>query len=98
MYGTVARMQIKPGAEEELRQFARDVETDAVPGFVFQHVYRMDADPDAFILVVAFENKDTYLANANSPEQAARYRRYRDLLAGEPEWNDGEIVDSRTTG
>ena len=97
MYGTVARMKIKPGAEEQLWQFARDVETDQVPGLVFQHVYRMDADPNQFILVVAFDNKDAYLANANSPEQAARYERYRDLLTAEPEWHDGEIVDSRTT-
>lgn len=98
MYGTVAHLTIKPGAEEQLRQFAREVETEQVPRFVFQHVYRLDANPDEFILVVAFENKVAYLANANSPEQAARYQRYRDLLTADPEWHDGEVIDSRTAG
>ena len=98
MYGTVARLKIKPGAEELLRQLARDVEADRIPGFVFQHVYRMDAGPEEYILVVAFESKNDYVANANSPEQAARYRRYRDLLASDPEWHDGEIVDSHAAG
>jgi heme-degrading monooxygenase HmoA len=94
MYGTVARMKVKPGAEERLRQFSREVEAIEIPGFVFQHIYRMDADPNEFILVAAFESKDAYVANANSPEQAARYQQYRELLATEPEWHDGEIVDS----
>jgi quinol monooxygenase YgiN len=94
MYGTVARMKIKPGAEERIWEFAREAETVAVPGFVFQHVYRMDGDPTEFFLVVAFANKEAYVANANSPDQADRYRHYRELLAAEPEWHDGEIVST----
>jgi hypothetical protein len=54
----------------------------------------LDADPSEFILVVAFESKDAYLANANSPEQNDRYQRIRVLLTAEPEWYDGEIVAS----
>jgi len=94
MYGTVARMKIKPGAEEQLRQLSRDFESVQIPGFVSQLVYRLDADPNDCFLVVAFENKDAYVANANSAEQNDRYQRIRALLSAEPEWHDGEIVAS----
>ncbi|HEY7035667.1 MAG TPA: antibiotic biosynthesis monooxygenase [Thermomicrobiales bacterium] len=94
MYGTVARMKIKPGAEEQLRQISRDFESIQVPGFVSQQIYRLDAHPNEYILVVAFESKDAYVANAGSPAQNDRYQQIRALLAAEPEWHDGEIVAS----
>ena len=93
MYGTVARMRIKPGAEDELLRLGREGD-EQVAGSAFYHVYRTDADPHEFYLVVGFESKEAYRANAESPEQHARYERYRALLAAEPEWHDGEIVDS----
>jgi quinol monooxygenase YgiN len=92
MYGTIARMRIKSGAEAQLQQLSREDEAIDTPGFVFQHVYRMDADPDEVFLVVAFTDKDAYHANAASPGQQKRYEQYRALLAAEPEWHDGEIV------
>jgi hypothetical protein len=52
----------------------------------------MDADPDEYILAVAFESREAYAANAASPEQDARYQELRALLEADPEWNDGEIV------
>ena len=94
MYGTVARMRIKPGMEERLRQFGRDASEGGIPGFVVEHVYRLDAGSNEYMLVVGFESKEAYLANAKSPEQHARYQEYRALLEAEPEWQDGEIVDS----
>jgi heme-degrading monooxygenase HmoA len=94
MYGTVARMKIKPGAEDQLRRLSSDSESAQIPGFVSQQVYRLDADPNEYIIVVAFESKDSYLANAKSPEQHERFLQYRDLLAAEPEWHDGDIVSS----
>jgi len=93
MYGTVARLRIKPGMEERFQQFGRDA-ASAIPGIVFQHVYRTDADPQEVYLVVGFESKEAYQANATSPEQNERYQQYRSLLEAEPEWHDGEIVFS----
>ena len=93
MYGTIARMRLKPGVEPELERLSRE-DIPAIPGLVFQYVYRTDADPREVFLVVAFEGKEVYVANAASPEQQARYRRYRDLLEGEPSWHDGEIIFS----
>ncbi len=95
MYGTVAHLRIKPGAEAELERLGRE-HGPQLPGFRFQYVYRLDADPQSAVLVVGFESKEAYHANAASPEQAARYAQYRALLEADPEWHDGEIVYAGT--
>ena len=96
MYGTVARIRIKPGMESQFRQLieeqARPFEAGQVPGFGVSYAYRMDADPNDYYLAVMFESREAYWANAQSPEQDARYRQWLPLLEGEPEWHDGEIV------
>ena len=91
MYGTVARMRVKPGAEEALREHS-DQTQGAIPGLVGEYVYRMDKEPDIYYLAVMFTDKEAYQANATSPAQHDRYVTYRDLLLEEPEWHDGEII------
>jgi quinol monooxygenase YgiN len=93
MYGTIAKMRIRPGMETELERLSRDYPTQ-IPGFVFQHVYRLDSDPQDAYLVVGFESREAYRQNAESPEQHARYEAYRALLERDPEWHDGEIAFS----
>jgi quinol monooxygenase YgiN len=93
MYGTVARMRVKPGMQQQLIELGRDFEAVHVPGFVANYVYRMDAEPNVYFMAVIFDSKAAYVANANSPEQDARYRKMRALLESDPEWHDGEIVD-----
>jgi quinol monooxygenase YgiN len=92
MYGTIARMRLKPGMDERILQFSRDLERVQIPGSVASYAYRMDTEPNVYYLAVVFESKAAYVANANSPDQDARYRQLLDLLDGEPEWHDGEIV------
>jgi quinol monooxygenase YgiN len=92
MYGTVARMRAKPGAEAQLTDVMRAYEAAQVPGSVASYVYRMDNDPSEYYLAVIFSDKDAYVANAKSPEQDARYREMLQYLDGPPEWHDGEIV------
>ena len=94
MYGTIARIQVRPGAGEEFQQQLTEYEALHVPGFVSTSLYRTDADPNVYYLVVAFSSKDAYWANARSPEQDARFQKMRALLASDPEWHDGEIVGS----
>ena len=95
MYGTVARIRVKPGMDDKLRQLSSEQDAAGwMPGFVFEHIYQMDANRNEYMMVVAFESREAYLANANSPEQHARYEAFRALLAAEPEWHDGEIVHS----
>jgi heme-degrading monooxygenase HmoA len=96
MYGTVARLRVKPGSEKQLIEMSRDESALDIPGFIGQYVYRMDNDPSEYYLVVIFDNRETYFANADSPEQDARYRQFRALLASDPEWHDGEIVYADT--
>lgn len=93
MYGTIAKMRIKPGAESQLMELSRQ-EVPNIEGFVFQHVYRMDSDPLDVYMVVAFTDKAAYQANAESSEQNARYEEYSKLFEGAPEWHDGEIAFS----
>jgi heme-degrading monooxygenase HmoA len=92
MYGTIARLSINPGMESELMALAEDFGKESAPGLVGQYVYRTDADPTVYYLVVMFESREAYRANAESPEQHHRYERYRAVLAAEPEWHDGEII------
>jgi heme-degrading monooxygenase HmoA len=90
-------MYLRPGAESELRSLARRFESEKIPGFVFQHVLRTDADANKYILIVGFTSRDAYVANANSQEQHARYLKLRELLVADPDWHDGEIVFSQTS-
>lgn len=94
MYGTVARMRLKPGSEARLNEMMKEYEGLNVPGYVSSTVYRMDDNPNEVYLAVVFDDRETYRANAESPEQDARYREMIELLDGEPEWHDGEVVYS----
>jgi antibiotic biosynthesis monooxygenase (ABM) superfamily enzyme len=92
MYGTVARLRLKPGMEAEFAQQLRDFEGLDVPGFVRTTIYRLDADERDLVMAVVFDSKEQYLANAQSPEQNARYQEMRSLLDADPEWLDGEVI------
>jgi quinol monooxygenase YgiN len=94
MYGTIARFRIREGKEADLRRIFED-DTENTPGFLFAHVYRMDDDPQSLMLAVAFESREAYRANAESPAQQKQYEQYRALLEEEPEWHDGEIIFSQ---
>lgn len=95
MYGTIAKFRVKAGKEQALRELSqRDIEK--IPGIVFENVFRMDDDPRNLYIVVGFESKEAYRKNAESPEQHQRYLKYLELLEEEPEWHDGEIIESRT--
>jgi len=95
MYGTIARMRVKPGMADRLQEMTRAEESrSAIPGYVATHIYQMDSDPNEYYMAVIFESKEAYVRNADSPEQDASYRGMVELLDGEPEWHDGEIVYS----
>jgi antibiotic biosynthesis monooxygenase (ABM) superfamily enzyme len=92
MYGTVARFRVKPGMEKEIEAIVRDFERTPPPGYIGEYIYRMDSDPQTYIMAVMFKSKEAYFANADSPQQDAEYRKFRELLESDPEWMDGEIV------
>ena len=90
MYGTIARLKVKPGSVGAFKQMFGAMASPL--GRVTHYIYQMDADPNELYLVVVFESKEAYLANAQSPEQNARYEKFRALLDADPEWHDGEII------
>jgi quinol monooxygenase YgiN len=94
MYGTIARMRVKPGMENRIEEYIRKFEGRQVSGAVATYTYRMDRDPNEIYLAVVFDSREAYRANAESPEQDAEYRQLLELLVEEPEWHDGEIIHS----
>ena len=94
MYGTIARLRVKEGAEAELNRLNEEYKNLNVPGYLGEYVYRMDADPRECYLVVLFTDKESYQKNAESPEQNERYQQFRALLDADPEWHDGEIISA----
>jgi quinol monooxygenase YgiN len=91
MYGTIAKMRVKPGAIENLKRWAPEQEGQD-RGAVAIYAFQMDNESDEVYTVAVFESKEAYVANAESPEQDKRYRQMLKWLEGEPEWHDGEIV------
>jgi antibiotic biosynthesis monooxygenase (ABM) superfamily enzyme len=92
MYGTVFRYRVKPGMEERLPELLKEFDANPPAGFVAGWTYRLDGGSAEYITAVSFTDKDAYVKNADSPEQAAFFGRFRELLADDVEWNDGEIV------
>ncbi len=92
MYGTVAKMKVQPGKEDQLMDLAREYESLDVPGYRGDLVYRCDEDPSICYMAVVFDSREDYVANAEDPKQHERYQAMRALLQEDPEWNDGEII------
>jgi antibiotic biosynthesis monooxygenase (ABM) superfamily enzyme len=91
MYGTVARMRLLPGKEQEMLDLVHTLEA-VVPGYLGETIYRLDSGGNEYMLAAVFADKQAYVANAESPEMDERYRKLRALMAEDPEWHDGEIV------
>lgn len=95
MFGTVARMQLKPGSEDRMRELAAAQEARNVAGFRFMATYRSTADPNETWLVVGFDDEASYRANADDPQTDEMARQMRELMVSPPEWHDGEVVAFR---
>lgn len=95
MYGTVAKMKLKPGAEDKMMQ-AMEGTANSQEGHVATYVFKSDADPNVHFVTTVFESKGAYKKFADSPDQDKRYQQMRELLAAEPEWHDGEVIHHET--
>jgi len=80
--------------EAKMAGLMKEYENLGSIGIVGEYIYRMDNNPNEFYMAVVFESEEAYKRNAGSPEQDARYRKFRELLAADPEWHDGTIVYS----
>jgi len=98
MYGTLARMRIRPGSESALQDLEREwfrTRGRFVKGVGPAYVLAPDGDAGTRWLVAIFDDEASYKANADDPEQDAWYRQMREHLLEDPEWIDGTWTDTR---
>jgi len=92
VYGTIARIKVR---KDQIREFLAlgkewtDREQKRAFGYVGSEILWEDKEDGRACLVVHFTSRESYLLNANSPEQDAFYRRLRTCLEADPEWIDG---------
>jgi quinol monooxygenase YgiN len=91
MYGTCARFVVKPENRAKLEDVVtKQMQGTQIPGFVTSYVLS-ENDSDNQWLFVVFDDRGSYMANADDPAQDERYNEMRVLLESDPEWHDGEI-------
>ena len=94
MYGTIAHFRLKPGVQREFIHAMDSLGDAVIPGWKADYYFKMDTGTDEFYLVAIFRDRETYLANAESPEQHERYLQFRSFLVADPEWHDGTIISA----
>ncbi len=93
MWGTIARMRVRPEVPEEyLRAQIDALDMTRADGFLWTLIYRSDDDPLDLWMVAMFDTKESYRANAESAAQHASYMTLRACLERDPEWNDVDEV------
>ena len=93
MYGTVAKMQVKAENVDAVRKvMAAQMEGNKPTGYIQSYVLS-ENDSDTQWLFVMFEDKASYMANADDPAQNERYMEFRALMEADPEWHDGTIEE-----
>ena len=100
MYGTVARVKVKPGKGEALADLGMHWAREEYErsGQIAELIFKLENSPDEYVIVAAFPNREAYFANAEHPHTHRNYEQMRELLVADPEWNDGEIVDMLGSG
>ena len=95
MYGTIFRMKVKSGQSQRVTQIFEEWNTKQKPevqGAIGGLVMKPDGSSNELIGVAIFEDKQSYMANADRPGQQQWYAKLRDALEADPEWEDGEYV------
>ena len=95
MYGSIFRMRVKSGQEQRVIDIFEEWEQERkkkARGSIGGLLRKPDRPSGELIGVAVFEDKPSYRANADDPEQDKWYRRLRELLESDPDWEDGEYV------
>jgi quinol monooxygenase YgiN len=96
MFGTVSRSRLKEGVTVDQLKELFAGEDGRPAGSVSLLVFQSSSDPRELWIASAFESREAYTKNADSPEQNARFERMRELMEGAPDWHDGEVIVART--
>jgi quinol monooxygenase YgiN len=101
MFGTIAIATPKPGQEaavvEHFNQWWKN-RAPSVPGPLLGTVYRKSDNASELMVTVVFSSRAAYDANAADPAQDAWYRKLVEMLEGEPEWIDGDVLACHSRG
>jgi hypothetical protein len=95
MFGSIYRMHPQPGQEMHIADHFRRWERERRPaadGAVAGYLFRPKASPDELIGVAVFDSEASYRKNAGDPAQDQWYGDLREMLAADPEWQDGDIL------
>lgn len=92
MYGSVAHNRLKPGKRAEFMKMMEQHMTGTPAGGAHLLIFMPESAPDDLWIAVAFESREAYQANSDSPEMQERYSQMQEFMAGPPEWHDGEVV------
>ena len=94
MYGTIFKLKIKPGHQEQLLDIFKELSNGPKPdGAVAWFVMQPD-DKEDWIGVAVFDSKEAHVNNSNRPEQHQMFLKMMEHLQSEPEWTDGTYVIS----
>ena len=91
MYGSIFNLKVKPGHEADLLKTMNKT-TSETPEGVFAFVGMPTERAGGWKAVDVFKDKDSYVANANRPEQHEMFLSMMEHLESEPSWNDGTYV------
>lgn len=94
MFGSIFRMRPKSGQEQAVVQLFEEWSRERgyrLQGSIASYLFHPEKSPEQLIGVAIFQDKETYVKNAEDPAQDAWYQRLRALLEGDPEWEDADI-------
>src|SRR5689334_2992299 len=94
MFGTIGHARLKPGMRNQLdalmTEWQRTIRPQ-IPGPFVQYFGHHDGQPNEIVFVALAQDKPTYRQLAQLPAQDAWYRRMRDILEGDVQWDDVEL-------
>jgi len=97
MFGTVAKMKVKPVGDAALIAWGNAL-TKMIPGLLNSTIFKDRNEPHILWLSVVFETEEAYRKNAESPEQHRRWQQMRSALEEDIEWHDGDVIAYGLTG
>jgi len=96
MFGTIARVTVQPGKNDEFMSIGAEWTRarGEATGQVGEYIFKAEGRADEFYIVAIFSDRERYYANAQDPETDRWFRRLRTTLVADPEWHDGEVVQA----
>jgi hypothetical protein len=94
VYGTVGRVKLKAENRDKFRETLEQQGNAGIAGFKNGWMMFPENRTDEVIIAVFFEDKESYWKNANDPEQDKRFQEFSKFFESEPEWHDGEWLES----